>query len=137
MLELCVLTAQQLLELMRSAFGFLLFAPGLFSLPVLAVTTLWDVKTLSGPPKCSLMQKGSRLGRFPPFSPQNDLGPEEVDSSPILDTPECRVVFEKILMSRGQSLTFVRRKGLLAPKTTHYLFTFSDGIFLLPRLKLW
>lgn len=40
------------------------------------------------------------------------------------------MVFEKIWMSRGHSLTFVRTKGALAPKTTHYLFTFSGGTFL-------
>lgn len=44
-------------------------AIGFFSLPVLAVLTLWDVKTLSAVPKCSLVDKGSSLAQLPLFSP--------------------------------------------------------------------
>lgn len=34
------------------------------------------------------------------------------------------------MLGEGDSLKFLRRKALLVPKTTHYLFTFSDGTFL-------
>lgn len=54
----------------------------------------------------------------------------------MLDTLECRVDFEKILLDDGKILLHLLGETVCSPKTTHYPFTFLDGTFLFPGLKL-